>query len=218
MRVLVTGGSGFIGSQVTQALAEAGHEPVTFDVLHPAAHRSGTAASPPDILGDIRNESDVEGALRGCAAVVHQAAMVGMGVDLNDLPEYVSCNDLGTAVLLRAMARAGIGRLVLASSMVVYGEGAYACPDHGPARPAPRAVADLVAGRFDPRCPDCGLPLSWATVPETAPLEPRSGAYAPPPLRQSNSGMPIALALSARLSVTPEPGNTTMPIGSASRS
>ena len=64
-----------------------------------------------------------------------------MGVDLDDLPEYVGCNDLGTAVLLAAMARAGVRRLVLASSMVVYGEGAYACADHGPVRPPPADVA-----------------------------------------------------------------------------
>ena len=89
-----------------------------------------------------------------CDVVVHQAAMVGMGVDLDDLPEYVACNDLGTAVLLAAMARAGVHRLVLASSMVVYGEGAYPCPTHGPVRrPAARPVADLAAGRFEPALP-----------------------------------------------------------------
>ena len=67
--------------------------------------------------------------------------MVGMGVNLADLPEYVSCNDLGTAVVLAEMARANVTRLVLASSMVVYGEGAYACPEHGPTQPAARAIA-----------------------------------------------------------------------------
>jgi dTDP-L-rhamnose 4-epimerase len=101
--------------------------------------------------------------------------MVGMGTSLADLPEYVGCNDLGTAVLLAGMARAGIGRLVLASSMVVYGEGGYRCPEHGPTRPAPRDAADLTAGRFDPRCPTCGTDLITELVDETAPLEPRSG-------------------------------------------
>ena len=78
----------------------------------------------------------------------------------NDIADYVSHNDLGTAIVFRALARTGFpGRLVLASSMVVYGEGAYACPEHGPVRPAARAVADLTAGRFEPPCPACGEPL-----------------------------------------------------------
>ena len=108
-----------------------------------------------------------------------------MGVDLDDLPEYVGCNDLGTAVLLAAMARAGVGRLVLASSMVVYGEGAYACPDHGPVRPAPRREADLAAGRFEPACPRCGASLEPAEVDEDAPLDPRS-VYAATKLAQEH--------------------------------
>src|SRR5689334_11648091 len=100
--------------------------------------------------------------------------MVGLGVDLDDLPGYVGCNDLATAVLLAQMARAGVGRLVLASSMVVYGEGGYSCPAHGRVRPGPRVVADLAAGRFEPPCPDCGAPLAPELVGEDAPLDPRS--------------------------------------------
>jgi dTDP-L-rhamnose 4-epimerase len=103
--------------------------------------------------------------------------MVGMGVDLGDLPEYVGCNDLGTAVLLAEMAAARVRRLVLASSMVVYGEGAYRCRAHGAVRPGPRDPADLTAGRFEPPCPRCGAALSPGLVDEDAPLDPRS-AYA----------------------------------------
>jgi dTDP-L-rhamnose 4-epimerase len=175
--VLVTGGAGFIGSAVTAALATAGHDVTVLDAGHPAAHRKPV---PPSVAGvpvrvaDVRDRLAVADALRGIDAVVHQAAMVGMGVDLADLPEYVGCNDLGTAVLLAGMARAGVRRLVLASSMVVYGEGRYACPAHGPARPAPRAAADLAAGRFDPPCPRCGEPLAPGLVDESAPMEPRS--------------------------------------------
>jgi dTDP-L-rhamnose 4-epimerase len=117
--------------------------------------------------------------------VVHQAAMVGMGVDLDDLPDYVGCNDLGTAVLLAEMARAGVHRLVLASSMVVYGEGGYACPVDGVTRPAAREVADLVAGRFEPACPDCGRTLIPVLVDEDAPLDPRS-VYAATKLAQEH--------------------------------
>jgi dTDP-L-rhamnose 4-epimerase len=85
------------------------------------------------------------------------------------------CNDLGTAVLLAAMARAATGRLVLASSMVVYSEGAYSCAEHGlAATPPPRSAADLDAGRFEPRCGRCGEPLSGELVPEETPLRPRN--------------------------------------------
>jgi dTDP-L-rhamnose 4-epimerase len=111
--------------------------------------------------------------------------MVGMGVDLADLPLYVGCNDLGTAVLLAGMARAGVSRLVLASSMVVYGEGAYSCVEHGSVRPGPRGTADLAAGRFEPTCPRCASPLVSGTVDEDARLEPRS-VYAATKLAQEH--------------------------------
>jgi dTDP-L-rhamnose 4-epimerase len=100
--------------------------------------------------------------------------MVGLGVDLDDLPDYVSHNVLGTAVLLKAAADS-VGRIVLASSMVVYGEGAYACAEHGEVRPGPRGAEDLEAGRFEPPCPVCARPLDRLTVAETAPLDPRNG-------------------------------------------
>src|SRR5439155_14315672 len=186
MRILVTGGAGFIGSHVVAALCAGGHEVVAFDALHPAAHAGAPSyVDVPLVVGDVRDRAAVDAALRGMDAVVHQAAMVGMGVDLDDLPEYVGCNDLGTAVLLAGMARAGVRRLVLASSMVVYGEGAYACPAHGPVRPAPRAVADLAAGRFEPPCPRCGAALRPGLVDEDAPLEPRS-VYAATKLAQEH--------------------------------
>jgi len=184
MRILVTGGAGFIGSHISVILREHGHDVVVFDALHPAAHSAGSPAAP-DIRGDVRDASSVRDALRGIDAVVHQAAMVGMGVDLADLPEYVGNNDLGTAVLLAGMARARIGRLVLASSMVVYGEGAYRCPADGPVRPAARSTVDLQAGRFEPPCPRCGTFLESSAVDEDAMLEPRS-VYAATKLAQEH--------------------------------
>ncbi|MFJ8535997.1 NAD-dependent epimerase/dehydratase family protein [Streptomyces sp. NPDC093591] len=172
MRVLVTGGAGFIGSHVVEALTAHGHEPVVYDV------RADPAA-------DVRDPHAVRTALTGVDAVCHQAAMVGLGAGFSDAAEYVSRNDLGTAVLLTAMADAGVRRLVLAGSMVVYGEGRYACARHGVVRPGPRAVADLDAGRFEPPCPVCGADLAPGLVAEDAPVDPRN-VYATTKLAQEH--------------------------------
>ena len=113
-------------------------------------------------------------AARGCDAVVHLAAKVGLGVDLSDIDSYARHNDVGTAVVLRAAAEAAIPRIVYASSMVVYGEGAYGCERHGSIRPPARRRNDLDAGRFDPPCPACGGRLEPDLVKESAPLDPRN--------------------------------------------
>ncbi|MFD5776201.1 NAD-dependent epimerase/dehydratase family protein [Streptomyces sp. PDY-4] len=172
MRVLVTGGAGFIGSHVVEALRTRGHEPVVLDVRT-------------DPVADVRSPGAVRDALSGVDAVCHQAAMVGLGTGFADAPEYVSRNGLGTAVLLAAMAEAGVRRLVLAGSMVVYGEGRYACARHGAVRPGPRAVADLAAGRFEPACPACGADLAPGLVDEDAPADPRN-VYAATKLTQEH--------------------------------
>ncbi|MGO4757261.1 NAD-dependent epimerase/dehydratase family protein, partial [Streptomyces sp. 2MCAF27] len=172
MRVLVTGGAGFIGSHVVEALAARGHEPVVFDVREEAD-------------ADVRSAEAVSRALRGVDAVCHQAAMVGLGSGFADAAEYVSRNDLGTAVLLAAMAGAGVRRLVLAGSMVVYGEGRYTCERHGVVRPGPRDVGDLEAGRFEPTCPVCGEELCCGLVGEDAPVDPRN-VYATTKLAQEH--------------------------------
>ncbi|MBC9711931.1 NAD-dependent epimerase/dehydratase family protein [Streptomyces sp. TRM66268-LWL] len=184
MRVLVTGGAGFIGSQIVSAAARAGHEPVVLDALLPTAHAEPPAGLPASFVrADVRDPDALAHALRGVDAVCHQAAMVGLGKDFADTPAYVSCNDLGTAVLLSAMAAAGVRDLVLASSMVVYGEGRYTCPRHGAVRPGPRAVSDLDEGRFEPLCPSCGAELAPGLVGEYAPLDPRN-VYAATKLQQ----------------------------------
>ncbi|MGW8374755.1 NAD-dependent epimerase/dehydratase family protein [Streptomyces sp. ODS28] len=164
MRVLVTGGAGFIGSHIVQALEDGGHEPVVLD----------RAATGRGVVGDVRDGETVRRALRGVDAVCHQAAMVGLGKGVSDAAAYVSSNDLGTAVLVEAMAEAGVARLVLAGSMVVYGEGRYRCARHGVARPQPRSVAELDAGRFEPPCPRCGAALGPELVDEEAPADPRN--------------------------------------------
>ncbi|MFJ3086463.1 NAD-dependent epimerase/dehydratase family protein [Streptomyces sp. NPDC086838] len=190
MRVLVTGGAGFIGSEIVRSLTSAGHEAVVLDALLPSAHGYAVhrAAGDTDgrmLVGDVRDRAAVDRALHGVDAVCHQAAMVGLGKDFADAPEYVGCNDLGTAVLLAAMAAAGVRSLVLAGSMVVYGEGRYSCPRHGTVRPGPRDRSDLSAGRFEPRCPDCGAALAPGLVAEDAPTDPRN-VYAATKLAQEH--------------------------------
>ena len=186
--ILVTGGAGFIGSHVAEALLAAGHDVRILDVLHPAAHtEEPTIPEGADWLrGDVRDPATVRAAIAGVGAVCHQASMVGLGLEPADVADYVSHNDLGTAVLLRELALAGFrGRFVLAGSMVVYGEGGYRCAEHGAVRPGPRAVADLDAGRFEPACPACGRPLDWELIAEDAPTDPRS-VYAATKLHQEH--------------------------------
>jgi dTDP-L-rhamnose 4-epimerase len=187
--VLVTGGAGFIGSHLVDVLVEAGRQVRVLDVLLPCAHDR-----PPGYLSDhaeyvwedVRDVDAVERALEGVTAVAHQAAMVGLEARFDDVADYVAHNDQGTAALLLALHRRGFGgRLVLGSSMVVYGEGAYRCPRHGPVRPEPRERARLEAGRFEPPCPRCGRNLVPDTVDEGAPVDPRN-VYAATKLHQEH--------------------------------
>ncbi len=173
MRVLITGAAGFIGSHVAELLDRRGHDTVLLDNLLPKAH--GSAASAPGVtIGDVRDGDLLDDLLRGVDVVCHQAAVVGHGLDPSDAPDYALHNDYGTAVLLAAMYRAGTARLVLASSMVVYGEGRYECAEHGVVRPGPRRQSDLDSGRYEPPCPVCGAALSPGLVGEDAPIDPRS--------------------------------------------
>jgi dTDP-L-rhamnose 4-epimerase len=180
MHVLLTGGAGFIGRHVLQELLKRGNRVRVLDSLRPDVHKDGRANPLGDaelIVADVRDAAAIDRALRGVEAVLHLAAKVGLGVDVGDLPDYASSNDAGTAELLAGMARADVGRLTLASSMVVYGEGVGLCTEHGSVRPGPRVETELAAGNFEPPCPICGRPLKTALVDEDAPLDPRN-AYA----------------------------------------
>ena len=193
MRVLLTGAAGFIGSRVAAALADAGHDVVAVDAMLAAAH--GAGAEPPEGVQrvDVRDAGAVASLLDGVDVVCHQAAVVGAGVDAADAPSYGSHNDYATTVLLAEMFAAGCQRLVLASSMVVYGQGRYSCAEHGVVDPLPRTRADLDAGVFEHRCPIGGEQLQWQLVDEDAPLRPRS-LYAASKVAQENYALAWAEA------------------------
>jgi dTDP-L-rhamnose 4-epimerase len=177
MRVVVTGGAGFIGSHVVDALVARGHEVAVIDSFAPAVHHAR-----PDYLNggaryveaDVLDRGMLERELDGVDVVAHHAAVVGLGAGTLDGPLFTRTNAVGTAELLRAALRRRVPRLVLASSMVVYGEGAYRCVADGPQRPLPRRDGDLRAGRFDPMCPRCGDALKPVAITEDAVLDPRS--------------------------------------------
>jgi dTDP-L-rhamnose 4-epimerase len=189
MRVLVTGGAGFVGSHVVDDLLAAGHDVVSFDSLHPAAHRGPPPGLAPEAeyrWADLGDECALVDAVRGVDAVSHQAAMVGLGLDFADVVAYAQANDLGTACLLRALDAVGFrGPFVLASSMVVYGEGGYACRVHGAVSPGDRNPERLARAEWEPTCPICCVELVPHPVVESAPLDPRS-VYAATKLHQEH--------------------------------
>ncbi|WP_225729856.1 MULTISPECIES: NAD(P)-dependent oxidoreductase [unclassified Nocardia] len=185
MRVLVTGAAGFLGSAVRPALAAAGHEVVAADLL------AGTNTEPPEGISrvDVRDAAALEPLLRGIDVVCHLAAIT----DATGPAGFAAHNDLGTAVLLGAMERARVRHLVLASSIVVYGEGRYR--DRGGATyfPGLRRRADLDRGLYDNRAPRTGEILTWEPVTEDAPQRPR-GWYGSSKAAQENYSFAWGLA------------------------
>ncbi|MEP6844203.1 MAG: NAD-dependent epimerase/dehydratase family protein [Pseudolysinimonas sp.] len=172
--LLVTGGAGFIGGAIVANALERGWQVRVLDSLRADVHGAAPEIDQRAefLIGDVRDVSAVRDALDGIDLVSHQAAKVGLGVDFSDAPDYTDSNVTGTAVLLAGMAERGIRNVVVASSMVVYGEGAYLDAD-GPVRPGARSVADLDAGRFDPLGAD-GESLHPELIDEDAPLDPRN--------------------------------------------
>ena len=185
--MLVTGGLGFIGAHVVDRLLAAGRAVRVLDWLHPLAHGAHPGPRNPAaeyVIGDVRDAELVGRCLDDVVAVSHQAAMVGLGVDFADVAGYVSHNDLGTAVLLAELDRAGFrGRLVLAGSCVVYGESPGRCPEHGLMALPPRPAERLARGQFEQHCPHCGRPVEPEAVAEDAAPDPRN-VYAATKLHQ----------------------------------
>jgi dTDP-L-rhamnose 4-epimerase len=191
VKVLVTGGAGFIGSHIVDQLLSRGDEVRVIDRIDPSIHPTGPEymdSRAEFMAGDLRDTALVAQAVEGVDAVCHQASKVGLGVDFGDIRQYVADNDTASAVLLESLWRRSFaGRFVLASSMVVYGEGRSRCDDHGIVTPAPRRAADLSAGIFEPACPidRCHRRLSWCPVDEAAAPDPRN-IYAATKLHQEH--------------------------------
>ena len=178
---LVTGGAGFIGSHLVDALVERGQRVRVLDNLDPLAHPSGQpphhlSAEAEVLLGDVRDGAQLERALDGVDAVFHLGGVVGNGESMVNVRRAVEVNSGGTAALLEAVLghRDRVRRLVVASSMVVYGEGAYRCPDHGDAAPPVRPLEQLRRRDWEPRCPHCGRSLEPVATREERPLRPAS--------------------------------------------
>ena len=179
--VLVTGGAGFIGGHLVDSLLADGERVRILDNLDPLAHPSGEppAHLPADaelIRGDLRTAADVERAIDGCDRVFHLGGIVGNGESMVNVRKAVDANSGGTATLLEAIIdrRDRIRRLVVASSMVVYGEGSYECSGHGAVAPGLRPTAQLRERRWEPLCPVCGRDLAPLPVLEDRPLRPAS--------------------------------------------
>jgi dTDP-L-rhamnose 4-epimerase len=179
--VLVTGGAGFIGSHLVDALVEPGYKVRVLDALVPQVHGENARPSYLNsaaefIQGDVCDRQLVNDALEGIDVVFHEAAEVGVGQSMYEIERYVRANDLGTAVLLEAILarRPQIKKLIVASSMSIYGEGAYTCESCGSVAPQLRPAEQLLDRRWEMECPNCGKQLSPAPTSEEKPLFPTS--------------------------------------------
>jgi dTDP-L-rhamnose 4-epimerase len=179
-RVLVVGGAGFIGSHLVDALIARGDVVRVLDDLLPQAHPTGTArwahGEAELVVGDVRDRAAVDAALEGVTLVFHQAGMVGNGQSMYDVRRYTDVNVVGTATLIEAILarRAQLRRFVVASSMVVYGDGAYACEEHGALSRALRPESRLLARQWEPVCPVCGREVTPIPTGEDHALQPSS--------------------------------------------
>ncbi len=183
---LVTGGAGFIGSHLVDALVARGRRVRVLDNLDPQVHGDDPAPTlvaghieagdVEFVRGDVTDRAAVDAALDDVDTVFHQAAAVGVGQSMYRIADYVRANSLGGAVLLEAMVgrRDRIRRVVVASSMSIYGEGRYRCPSHGDVAPPLRGSDQLAEGDYDVHCPACQRVVESLPTPESKPLQPTS--------------------------------------------
>jgi dTDP-L-rhamnose 4-epimerase len=182
VRVLVTGGAGFIGQHLAQTLIERGVSVTILDNFLPQVHGGAQQLPPPLaqkvqlIVGDVADPAAIEAALHGVERVVHLAAETGTGQSMYEVARYSRTNLQGTAQLFDRIGKMNpkIDRFVIASSRAIYGEGAYQCRQHGVVYPSPRPSHEKKVGRFDPPCPVCQAECVPTATPETAPPQPLS--------------------------------------------
>jgi dTDP-L-rhamnose 4-epimerase len=176
-RILVTGGAGFVGSHLVDALIKRGHEVRVYDNLTPQVHGDGLptyfSRDVELMQGDMRHQERVREAVRNIDVVFHLAAAVGVGQSMYEIAHYMGANTQGTANLLQALldTRCRVEKLVVASSMSIYGEGKYVCPACGEMAPAPRSLSQLKQKTWEALCPLCGVPLQPVPTDERKPLQ-----------------------------------------------
>ena len=171
--VLVTGGAGYIGSHLVDRLVADGYEVTVLDNLEPQVHRTGTWPSYANtraqyVRGDVRDRAVFEPLVIASDAVVHFGAAVSIGQSMYQIDRYVDVNTRGTALLLDILVNAKhhVKKVIVASSIGVYGEGAYRCPACGPVAPGIRPTEQLAARDWEQRCPRCGTPVVSVPTPE----------------------------------------------------
>ena len=178
--ILVTGGAGFIGSHLVDALVERGHRVRVLDALVPQVHNNGAPLylnpAAEFVQGDVCDPAAVKAALDDIDVVFHKAAEVGVGQSMYEIVRYVRANDLGTSVLLEEVMRnrKRIRKLIVASSMSIYGEGSYECATCGMINPKLRSNEQLAARQWEFSCPQCGGTLTPLPTNEDKPLFPSS--------------------------------------------
>ena len=176
-KVLVTGGAGYIGSHLVDGLVGRGYDVVVFDSLVPQVHRTGTWPSYANpkvtyVRGDVRDRDAFQPLVLESDAVVHFAAAVSVGQSMYEVDRYVDVNTRGTALLLDILVnqKHHVQKVIVASSIGVYGEGAYVCATCGPQAPGVRPAAQLAARQWEQRCPRCGAELRSIPTPENKAL------------------------------------------------
>jgi dTDP-L-rhamnose 4-epimerase len=179
MRILVTGGAGFIGSHLVDSLVSKGHDLSVVDNLDPQVHRSKPTYLNPGAaysIRDITADGVLERAIRDVDAVVHLASLVGVGQSMYQVSRYAEVNVGGSARLLQALVDGGhqVKKLVVASSMSIYGEGAYLCRDHGLVSPPLRPELQLRSRDWEVRCPICHQTVAPRPTPEEKSVSPNS--------------------------------------------